>query len=60
MIVMIYRSNELGNVKMTVGVKRRTHEKIEYGITVPPPHTPFIDPSMKIGVNKDKRKKHHK
>lgn len=60
MIVMIYRSEKLGNVKMTVGLKRRTHEKVEYSITVPPTHTPFIEPDLKIGVNKKKRKKHHK
>ncbi|MBQ3722916.1 MAG: hypothetical protein II851_04325 [Bacteroidales bacterium] len=33
MIVMHYRCPGIGIVKMTVGVKRRTHEKIQYCIT---------------------------
>lgn len=60
MVVLIYKSEILGNVKMTVGVKKSTHEKIEYSITVPPPHTPFIAEDLKIGANSKKRKKHHR
>jgi len=60
MIVMIYRSEELGNVKMTVGVKKFTHEKIEYSITVPSSHTPFLDKGMKIKDKSKKRKKRSK
>lgn len=60
MVVLIYRSEDLGNVKMTVGIMRRTHEKIGYSITVPASHTPFIEEDLKIGANKKKRKKHHK
>ena len=33
MIVMHYVCPGIGNVKMTVGVKRRTHEKVQYCIT---------------------------
>jgi len=57
MIVMIYRSEELGDIKMTVGVKKFTHEKIEYSITVPAPHTQFLDDNLKINSKSKKRKK---
>lgn len=57
MIVMRYQSEELGNVKMTVGVRNRTHEKVEYSITVPSPGEPFISDKMKKGSKKTKRKK---
>lgn len=33
MIVMHYRCPGIGTVKMTVGVKRQTHEKVQYCIT---------------------------
>lgn len=33
MIVMRYDCPGIGSVKMTVGVKRRTHEKVQYCIT---------------------------
>ena len=34
--VMKYYAEELGTVKLTVGVRKRTKEKIQYGISVPP------------------------
>ena len=33
MLIMNYRCPGIGTVKMTVGVKRRTHEKVQYCIT---------------------------
>lgn len=33
MIVMAYDCPGIGTVKMTVGIKRRTHEKVQYCIT---------------------------
>ena len=33
MIVMAYDCHGIGRVKMTVGVRRRTHEKVQYCIT---------------------------
>jgi len=33
MIIMHYRCPGIGTVKMTVGIKRRTHEKVQYCIT---------------------------
>lgn len=33
MLIMHYRCPGIGTVKMTVGVKRRTHEKVQYCIT---------------------------
>lgn len=35
MIVMKYDFKDIGAVRMTVGIKRRTHEKVQYCITVP-------------------------
>lgn len=35
-LVMKYDIEELGLVKLTVGVRKRTKEKIQYGISVPP------------------------
>jgi len=60
MIVMRYDSGDLGAVKMTVGVRRRTLEKVEYCITVPENGIPFIDETLKRNVKSKKRKKHHK
>ena len=33
MIVMNYDCPGIGKVKMTVGIRRRTHEKVQYCIT---------------------------
>lgn len=55
MIVMRYQSEELGVVKMTVGVRNRTHEKVEYSITVPSPGEPFIADALKKKQKKKKR-----
>lgn len=33
MIAMVYECPGIGKVKMTVGVRRRTHEKVQYCIT---------------------------
>lgn len=57
MIVMRYQSKDLGNVKMTVGVRNRTHEKIEYSITVPASGEPFITDAMKKKTKNTRRKK---
>ena len=60
MIVMRYSSEDLGNVKMTVGIRKVTKEKVQYSITVPNEGTPFIDETMKIsGKNKSKKRKKH-
>lgn len=56
MLVMIYRNEELGNVKMVVGIRLRTLEKVQYSITVPQPGTPFIDKKMKMDVHSENRK----
>ena len=53
MIIMRYKSEELGNIKMTVGIRKKTKEKVQYNITVPNPDAPFIDESIRI---KDKSK----
>lgn len=60
MLVMRYNSNELGNVKMTVGIRIGTKENVQYSITVPSPETPFIDKSLQINKKTKNRKKHPK
>lgn len=60
MIIMRYDSDELGSVKMTVGVRNRTHEKVEYSITVPEEGIPFFDESLNNQKKQAKKKKHHK
>lgn len=61
MLVMIYKSKELGSVKMTVGIRKKSEEKVEYSITVPTPGTPFIEKGMRVDtVNKKKKAPHKK
>lgn len=45
MLVMEYICTGIGKVKMTVGVKRRTHEKIQYCITALAPVDEASNPS---------------
>lgn len=45
MLVMEYVCTGIGKVKMTVGVKRRTHEKIQYCITALAPVDEASNPS---------------
>lgn len=59
MMVMQYTSSELGKVKMTVGIRKRTLENVQYSITVPTPDTPFIDEAL-LGKKKAKHKKRKK
>lgn len=49
MMIMQYNSPELGKVKMTVGIRKRTLENVQYSITVPPPTSPFIDEALLSG-----------
>lgn len=62
MLVMRYTSEDLGDVKMTVGIRKVTKEKVQYSITVPNEGTPFIDETMRISEKSKgpKRKKHPK
>lgn len=55
MMIMQYTSPELGKVKMTVGIRKRTSENVQYSITVPNPDTPFIDEAL-LGNKKAKHK----
>lgn len=54
MMIMQYNSPELGKVKMTVGIRKRTLENVQYSITVPSPTSPFIDEALLS----DKKPKH--
>ena len=62
MLVMRYTSEDLGDVKMTVDIRKVTKEKVQYSITVPNEGTPFIDETMRISEKSkgQKRKKHPK
>lgn len=57
MMVMRYHIDGIGSVKMTVGVRKRTSEKVQYSITVPDPGTPFIDSALSIEKSTGKSKK---
>lgn len=57
MVVMLFKCEELGNVKMVVGIRQRTLEKVQYSITVPQPGVPFIDKELKKDGHGEKRKK---
>lgn len=57
MVVMLFKCEELGNVKMVVGIRLGTLEKVQYSITVPQPGVPFIDKVLKKDWQAEKRKK---
>lgn len=60
MMVMRYKMDDLGDIKMTVGIRARTNEKVEYSITVPDKEKPFIDKNLRIHSKSKKRKKRSK
>ena len=55
MLVMVYRHEGIGTIKLTVGVKS-SNEHIEYGISTLRPGQPLID--NLINKNKKKRNPH--
>lgn len=60
MIILRYYSSLLGTVKMTVGSRKRTLEKVQYSITVPSSEIPFVDESSIIRERpKNKKRKKH-
>ena len=60
MMILRYHSSILGTVKMTVGIRKRTIEKVQYSITVPVPEIPFVDESSIIREkSKNKKRKKH-
>lgn len=61
MIAMCYKMQDVGTVKLTVGVKRKrddlgNQQKIQYGISVLRPEDPFINSK----INKDRKKAPHR
>lgn len=56
-LVMEYHSELLGRVKLTVGVRHRTKEKIQYGLTSLPPDKELIDPRFVLRKKKAPHKK---
>jgi len=59
-MVLIFKSEDLGSVKITVGIRKQTEEKVGYSVTVPTPGTPFIEPGMRIAEKNGKKKAPHR
>lgn len=57
MMVMRYHIDGIGSVKMTIGIRKRTFEKVQYSITVPDAGTQFIDSSLVPDKSAGKQKK---
>jgi len=45
-IVMLYKHENIGSIKLTVGVKKRSAMKIQYGISALKPDQPIVDYSQ--------------
>lgn len=60
MLIMKYQSEDLGTVKITIGVRFKSHEKVQYGISVPPTGQPLIDPSLSREKEGKKKAPHRK
>ena len=59
MLVMIYKHQDIGTIKLTVGVRQSTM-KIQYGLTALRPGQPIIDESINKTVKKTKKRNSHK
>lgn len=57
MMVMRYQIDGIGTIKMTIGIRKRTFEKVQYSITVPEVGKPFIDPVVAKGKRKNNQQK---
>ena len=55
MLVMIYKHQDIGTIKLTVGVRQNT-KKIQYGLTALRPGQPLIDESINKTVKKTKKR----
>ena len=53
MLVMIYKHQDIGTIKLTVGIKKNAN-KIQYGISALKPDEPLVDYSM---FKKSKKKR---
>lgn len=62
MKILRYHSFLLGTIKITIGIRKRTQENVQYSITVPSPEIPFVDESSIIreSSKNKKRKKRSK
>ena len=58
MLVMVYRHENIGTIKLTVGVKSN-EQRIEYGISALPAGKPLIDDSKNSTVGKKKKRSPH-
>ena len=59
MLVMIYKHQDIGTIKLTVGVRQNTM-KIQYGLTALRPGQPLIDESINKTVKKTKKRNSRK
>ena len=55
MLVMIYKHQDIGTIKLTVGVRQNT-KKIQYGLTALRPGQPLIDETINKTVKKTKKR----
>ena len=46
LLVMLYKHADLGSIKLTVGIKKRSHRNIQYGISAMKPDETLIDYSQ--------------
>lgn len=60
MLIMKYHSEDLGTVKLTIGIRFKSHEKVQYGISVPPIGQPLIDPGLSRKKEGKKKAPHKK
>lgn len=58
MLVMVYRHENIGTIKLTIGVKSN-EQRIEYGISALPAGKPLIDDSKNRTVGKKKKRRSH-
>ncbi|MBQ0020517.1 MAG: hypothetical protein KBT39_08365 [Bacteroidales bacterium] len=59
MLVLTNQREDLGTVKLTVGVRFKSHAKIQYGMSVPPQGQPLVDTkSLNTKKKESKNKKH--
>lgn len=56
MLVMVYRDNDIGTIKLTVGVKSN-EQHVEYGISALPSGKPLIDDSKNSNTQKKKKRR---
>lgn len=57
MLVLTYHCDDLGTIKLTVGVRFRSHDKVQYAISVPKEGQPIVDAKLLKRNNCNNKKK---